>query len=71
MQILRHSQIAVTMDVYSQVASDSTGSVEGRSASGSKATEHDHLPAPLLYFAAVLASFAVNSDCESVADKVR
>jgi hypothetical protein len=24
MQILRHSQIAVTMDVYSQVTSDST-----------------------------------------------
>jgi hypothetical protein len=24
MQILRHSQIAVTMDVYSQVASEST-----------------------------------------------
>jgi len=24
MQILRHSQIAVTMDIYSQVTSDST-----------------------------------------------
>jgi hypothetical protein len=39
MQILRHSQIAVTMDVYSQVTSDSTSRALSGSARNLKAVE--------------------------------
>ena len=67
MQILRRSQIAVTMDIYSEVASDSTLRAL-KALGGSKATEHHHPPTPLLYFAAVLGSFAVSSGGESGAD---
>jgi hypothetical protein len=41
MQILRRSQIAVTMDIYSEVASDSTLRAL-KALGGSKATEHHH-----------------------------
>ena len=68
MQILRHSQIAVTMDVYSQVTSDSTLQALKALGERSKATERHDPPAPLLHFAAVLGSFAVSSGGESGAD---
>jgi integrase len=69
MQILRRSQIAVTMDVYSQVTSDSTLRALSERLEGH--CEHHHPPAPLLYFAAVFGYFEVSSGGESDADKVR
>jgi hypothetical protein len=51
MQILRHSQIAVTMEIYNEVASDS--SLRALMALG------ERLAPALLYFAAVLSGVVV------------
>ena len=65
MQILRHSQIAVRMDVYSHVTSDSA--LRTLKALGELARRPLRASSPV-GFAPVLASSAVNSDSESAAD---